>query len=179
MEEQVWIKKAKAGDKKALEKLLYDNYHIVYGYLLKMAMNEDTAKDLTQETMVKAITNIKGFRGSSKFSSWLIAMASNAYKDAIKKDKKVYIGIEDLNLSSTNNLEETIIQRDEANQLKQVLKTLSKEKREVFILKHYYDYSYKEIADILDCPVGTVRSRLHYCIDKIQEVLKGGAENGK
>ena len=88
MDEKTLLEKARSGDRKSLELLLYDNYKIVYGYLLKLTMNEEVTKDLTQDVMMKAILNIKKFKGESKFSTWLISIASNLYKNYIRKNEK-------------------------------------------------------------------------------------------
>ena len=89
MQEEELVRRARLGDKQALEALLYNNYRIVYGYLLKLTMNEDLTKDLTQDVMVKAITRINTFSGKGKFSTWLVSIASNAYKDNIRRNKKL------------------------------------------------------------------------------------------
>ena len=172
MNEKALLEKARLGDRKSLELLLYDNYKIVYGYLLKLTLNEEVTKDLTQEVMVKAILNIKKFRGDSKFSTWLISIASNLYKDFIRKNKKLSsINIEDLSLKDSQCIEQTVINKDTVKRLGKLLMELPYEKRMVFILKNYYDYSYDEISKILKCPIGTVRSRLHYCIEKLRRLI--------
>ena len=172
MEEKELVARARSGDKDALEKLLYDNYKTVYGYLLRLTMNEETAKDFTQEAMVKAITNIKSFSHSSKFSTWLVSIASNAYKDSLRKNKKISeVQIEDVIMEAADNVEEKVLARDSITTLRKVLMDIPVEKRDAFILKHFYDYSYEDIAKILKCPLGTVRSRLHYCIKKLQKLL--------
>jgi len=172
LSEKALIEKAQSGDKKSLEVLLYDNYKIVYGYLLKLTMNEEITKDITQEVMVKAILNIKKFKGNSKFSTWLISIASNIYKDMLKKDKKVSrVDIEKTLIKNTQSLEDDIINKDTVKRIGEVLLKLPEEKRMVFILKNHFNYSYKEISKILKCPVGTVRSRLHYCIKKIRDFI--------
>lgn len=174
MDEEILIKKAKKGDKKALEKLFQHNYSIVYGYMLKLTLDENTAKDFTQEAMLKAILNIKKFKGKSKFSTWLITIASNAYKDNARKLKGREVCIDKISSASSEDLEETIIKKETFENIKKILMDIPKNKRMVFILKHYYNYSYEEISKIVDCPVGTVRSRLHYCIKKIKKELEGG-----
>lgn len=174
MDEEILVLKAKKGDKKALEKLFQDNYSVVYGYMLKLILDENTAKDFTQEAMLKAILNIKKFKGKSKFSTWLITIATNAYKDNIKKIKGREVNIESIISTSSENLEETIIIKETFDNIKRILLDIPESKRMVFILKHYYNYSYEEISKIVDCPIGTVRSRLHYCIKKIKEELDGG-----
>lgn len=172
MDEKALLEKARSGDRKSLELLLYNNYKIVYGYLLKLTMNEEVTKDLTQDVMMKAILNIKKFKGESKFSTWLISIASNLYKDYIRKNKKISsMNIEDLSVKDSQSIEETFINKDTVNRVGKLIMDFPYEKRIVFILKNYYDYSYEEISKILKCPIGTVRSRLHYCIEKLRSLI--------
>jgi len=172
LDEKTLLEKARSGDRKSLELLLYDNYKIVYGYLLKLTMNEEVTKDLTQDVMMKAILNIKKFKGESKFSTWLISIASNLYKDYIRKNKKISsMNIEDLSVKDSQSIEETFINKDTVNRVGKLIMDFPYEKRMVFILKNYYDYSYEEISKILKCPIGTVRSRLHYCIEKLRSLI--------
>ncbi len=172
MDEKELVARARSGDKKALETLLYDNYKFLLSFLLKLTMNEDTAKDFTQDVMVRAITHISSFSGSSKFSTWLISIASNAYKDSLRKNKRIAdVEIEKLEIVDPDNVEEKVIINESMNNLNKSLLEIPEEKRKVFILKHFYNYSYEEISRILKCPIGTVRSRLHYCVKKLQELL--------
>lgn len=172
MNEKALLEKARTGDRKALELLLYDNYKIVYGYLLKLTVNEELTKDLTQDVMMKAILNIKKFKGDSKFSTWLISIASNLYKDYVRKSKKISsTAIEELSIKDSQNIENDVVNKDTVNRVGKLLRELPYEKRMVFILKNYYDYSYEEIGEILKCPIGTVRSRLHYCIEKLRKLI--------
>lgn len=172
LDEKALLEKARSGDMKSLELLLYDNYKIIYGYLLKLTMNEELTKDITQEVMVKAILNIKKFKGDSKLSTWLISIASNLYKDSIRKNKQTSnISIEDLTVKDSQNIEDSVINKDTVRRIESMLKDFPYEKRMAFILKNYYDYSYEEISTILKCPIGTVRSRLHYCIKKLRSLI--------
>lgn len=172
LDEKVLLEKARAGDRKSLELLPYDNYKIIYGYLLKLTMNEELTKDITQEVMVKAILNIKKFKGQSKLSTWLISIASNLYKDSIRKNKYTSsLSVEELSIKDYQNIEESVINKDTIRRMESILKDLPYEKRMVFILKNYYDYSYEEISTILKSPIGTVRSRLHYCIKKLRSLI--------
>lgn len=172
LQEKELVQKAREGDREALERLLYDNYKIVFGYLFKLTMNEETARDIVQEVMVRAIVNIGSFKGDSKFSTWLVTIASNIYKDNIRKYKRISdVEIEKMKMEAKENVEATVINRDSINRLKELLSQMPDEKRMVFILKHFYNYSYEEIAKILKCPVGTVRSRLHYCITKLKDLI--------
>ncbi|NLM96869.1 MAG: sigma-70 family RNA polymerase sigma factor [Halanaerobiaceae bacterium] len=167
LEELSLIEKAVSGDRKALERLLERNYRIVKGYLLKTTCNHALTEDLTQETMCRAVENIKKYYPSGKFSTWLITIASNLYRDYLRKRKRE-TALYEIVFSLPDEDRETIIE------LQKIMFELPFEKRAVVVLKHFYDFSYREIADILNCPVGTVRSRLHYSLDYIKDRLKKG-----
>lgn len=171
--EEKLITLAKDGDKSALEKLLQNNYPILKGYLIKLTLNEETADDITQETMLKAILNIKKYKHIGKFSTWLITIATNIYRDQLRKNKRIVLNDMSRDIADKSSLEESVIHKTDFDKLKSILKELPEEKRMVFILKHYYGYSYNEISRIMKCPIGTVRSRLHYCIEKIKSQMKG------
>lgn len=168
MRENELIEAAFAGGKngeEALAALLQANYRIVLGYFLKLTQDPELAKDLTQETMVRAIKNLRKYRGEGKFSSWLIAVGSNYYRDELRK-KKTEVEINDGCLPVLEKQEEM-----ENVDIKRALLELPAEKRIPLILKYYYDYSYQEIAAALKIPVGTVRSRLHSAVRQLRERL--------
>ena len=168
LREKELIKAALAGGKsgeEALAALLQANYRIVLGYFLKLTQDPELAKDLTQETMVRAIKNLRKYRGEGKFSSWLIAIGSNFYRDELRKQKTAEkITGRQLPASAKQPEAETV-------DIKRALLELPAEKRIPLILKYYYDYSYQEIAAVLKIPVGTVRSRLHSAVRQLREQL--------
>lgn len=166
MEEIELIEKSKEGNKYAMNKLLMDNYKIVLGYTIKMTGDSTLAQDITQETMLKAVLNIKKFKPEAKFSTWLIKIATNQYRDDIRKNKKNEVIDESLECADPGP-EEMALGNIQYKEIMDVLQGLSYEKRMVFVLKHYQGYRYEEIAEILGVPIGTVRSRLHNCIKAI------------
>lgn len=160
------ITKAKSGDKNALNMLLTENYNILKGFVIKMTGNPEIAQDIVQETLLKAVVNINKFTPKAKFSTWLITIASNLYKDLLRKTK-AFEYIDETFDGRASDPERYAINNIEYKAVMNILLSLPYEKRAVFILKHYYGYKYEEIAEILNCPVGTVRSRLHNCIKYI------------
>ncbi len=168
MEEQAIIKQAKDGNRKALESLLTDSYSFVYGYLLTLSRDEELAKDITQEVMVKAIVNIHRFRGDSKFSTWLVSMAVNRYKDMVKKKAPALTG--ELVAESA---ETAAVKNETSQQLKSAIDKLPDKHRQAFLLKYFQGLTYEEIAQVLECPIGTVRSRLHHSLIKLREAMEG------
>lgn len=166
MEERNLIEEAKRDNKYAMNKLLMDNYKIVLGYTIKMTGDSTLAQDITQETMLKAVLNIKKFKPEAKFSSWLIKIATNQYRDNLRKNKRIELIDESMESNDTGP-EEMALGNIQYKEIMDVLQGLSYEKRIVFVLKHYQGYKYEEIAEVLNIPVGTVRSRLHNCIKAI------------
>ncbi|NLZ44334.1 MAG: sigma-70 family RNA polymerase sigma factor [Clostridia bacterium] len=169
MREKELIKTALAGGKsgeEALAALLQANYRLVLGYFLKLTQDPEAAQDLTQETMVRAIKNLRKYRGEAKFSSWLIAIGSNFYRDELRRKRMAEkITGRQHSAGEKQPAAETV-------DIKRALLELPAEKRIPLILKYYYDYSYQEIAAVLKIPVGTVRSRLHLAVRQLRERLR-------
>jgi RNA polymerase sigma-70 factor (ECF subfamily) len=174
MDEKNWIEQAKQGNKKALHHLISTQYPILSGYVMKMVGERELARDIVQDTLLKGIENLHRYRHEGKFSTWLIQIATNHLKDEWRKQQKrssVPL-LEDTLTSREKEVEEKVVHKLEIQQAMEILHTLPPEKRAVFVLKHYYGYKYEEIAKILSCPVGTIRSRLHYCVKKIMEEVE-------
>lgn len=169
-EEMALIERYKNGDKIALEILIKNNYKKLEGYILKLTCNKTLTEDILQDTLVSAIKNIDRFKQRAEFSTWLITIASNKYKDYLRKHKETDILLDVL--PSSYSLENEIVNKDEVKRLLNILKSMPADRRNIFILKHYYGYSYKEISNIIGCPVGTVRSRLYYGIKEIVSRFK-------
>ncbi len=157
------MKSAKDGDKEAMTLLINNNYDILKGYAIKLTGNIEEAKDIVQETLLRAIINIDKFTPKYKFSTWLITIATNLYRDKLRKNKNI-VSFDEKIEATTNNLENKALNNILIKQALEILQELPYEKRTTFILKHYYNFTYEEIANIMKCPVGTVRSRLHNSI---------------
>ena len=82
------IIKAMAGSDDAFTELFQRYYSFLYKYLLKLTLNEETSRDLAQETMIKCYTNLSSFKGKGKFSTWMISIASRLYIDSIRKKQR-------------------------------------------------------------------------------------------
>jgi len=168
---------AKEGNKSAQNTLLSENYSILKGYTIKMTGDPHLAQDIIQETMLKALININKFTPYGKFSTWLIKIATNVYRDYLRKNKTSELLQETIE-AQESNVEELTIRNIEYKEIMRILLNISYEKRAVFILKHYYGYKYEEISEIISCPIGTVRSRLHNCIKYIvSEMERRGLYN--
>lgn len=170
MDERELISKAKDRNKHAMNILLQQNYKALYGFTLKMTSNQHQTEDIVQEVCLKAVINIKKFKGNSKFQTWLISMAVNYYKDLLRKDKRIEF-IEDVKITSVYNNEKEILEKLQVEELLKELNKLPEDKRISFILKHYYGYKYEEIAEILNCSEGTIKSRIFYTVTNLKKKL--------
>ncbi|MFZ5814190.1 MAG: RNA polymerase sigma factor SigY [Bacillota bacterium] len=156
MDEPALIRAAQGGDPVALARLLQQHYLPVKKYLVTVTFDRTLAEDLTQEAMIRAIQRIGQFGGRSRFSTWLIAIATNLYMDWLRKQKR------------ERRVEAEAIQAlelagDPGEEVRELLERLHELPREVslpLILKHYHGYTYEEIAEWMGIPVGTVKSRI-------------------
>lgn len=170
MKEKDWVALAKKGDNQALAHLFQENYSFLVHYLIKLTYSLELAEDLAQETMAKAIEHIMKFNGKSKFSTWLISIATRLYIDQKRKQKR-----EDSWQRQEQALRMIRWQSQSANEdwnnMLESLGQIKDDYRIPIILKHYYGYSYDEIASMLRIAEGTVKSRVHKGIQLVRKEL--------
>lgn len=170
MEEKVLIRKAKKGDTLALSKLLQQNYSFLFRYLMKATLNPQISEDLTQETMMKCIEKIQLYNGESKFSSWLITIATNLFIDQQRRKKREKKWLEQeqalrkMKWNAANRNEEWTDVLD-------VLAQINEDIRMPIVLKHYYGYSYQEIGKMMGIAEGTVKSRVSNGLKRVRKEL--------
>lgn len=168
MEEQALIIQAQHGDTTALAQLLQFHYPFVMKYLIKVTLDPHLAEDLAQETMLKCINKIKLYNGSSKFSSWLITLATHLYIDGLRKRKRERIWHEqELKLRQIKY--QSAHHSDDWPVVLDALGSISPEVRTPIVLKYYYGYTLEEIAQMMDIPLGTVKSRIHNGVKLIRK----------
>ncbi|WP_219838773.1 RNA polymerase sigma factor SigY [Paenibacillus sp. R14(2021)] len=170
-EEERLVALAVRGDDEALASLLRGGYAMLYRYMLKITMNKAIAEDLVQETMLKAIERIGDFQRRSKFSTWLISIATRLYLDEMRKEQRAQKwqtaeqALQGIRFQAAMQQQEWPLALD-------ALGGLSYEIRVPILLKYYYGYAYEEIAAWMDIPVGTVKSRLHNGLARLRKELK-------
>ncbi|SMB92907.1 RNA polymerase, sigma-24 subunit, RpoE [Desulfonispora thiosulfatigenes DSM 11270] len=184
------IELSQKGNLDAFEKLIMSYERKIYVIAYRFMGNEHDAKDLTQETFIKAFKNIKSFRKESSFSTWICRIASNACKDELRKIKRkpcdsldeevnvddgyVYKQIEDKRPTP-----EEIYESAELNKyLQQMLNELNSDYRMVIVLRDIEGYSYEEIAEITNVSLGTVKSRLNRARKELKEKISSGKKGG-
>jgi RNA polymerase sigma-70 factor (ECF subfamily) len=169
------IRNAKDGDHLAFARLFKEYYPFLVKYLMKITMSPDTAEELAQETMAKCVQKIHLFNGQSKFSTWLISIATNLYIDQCRKNKreKHWQGQEKIHRKLKWHFES---RNEDWNDALEALGRLSEDVRIPIILKHYYGYSYDEIGGWMKLSPGTIKSRVHNGILSVRRELDLGEE---
>ncbi|MEO3945014.1 RNA polymerase sigma factor SigY [Gorillibacterium sp. CAU 1737] len=173
--ERQLMERAQGGDMDALAELLQEHYRFLYHYLLKITLNPDKAQDFTQDTLLRSVEKIHTFDGRSKFSTWLITIATRLVIDADRKRKREWRFLqrqakeqEDSSRLLRWRLES---QGAEWTDVLEGLSTLKEEQRFAVVLRHYYGYSQQEIAAITGVPEGTVKSRVHLGLKSLRKEL--------
>lgn len=169
-EESDLIHLAKKGDHFAMSMLLKKYYTFLVKYLIKITFNPHIAEDLAQETMIKCIEKIRLYNGKSKFSSWLITIGTRLYIDQQRKKKR-----EQHCQEQEQNLRKLRWQfhshNESWNEALEALGRLNQDIRIPIILKHYYGYTNEEIAQMMNIPEGTVKSRIHNGLHTLRKEL--------
>ncbi|MDI9517998.1 MAG: RNA polymerase sigma factor [Bacillota bacterium] len=169
------VKQTKDGDSDAFTKLYEMTYQKVYFFSLYLTKNETLAQDVVQETFIDALKYLDTLKNNKAFVAWLNKINYSTALRILKKEKNISLTDEYLyNIPDTSESSypmEMIIKDDQRNEVLQCIATLPYGLRAVIILKYYHDMKDREIALILDCPVGTVKSRLNTARRMLKEQL--------
>ncbi len=167
--------KALEGDIEAFEELFSSNYTRIYNLCYRMMRNSQDAEDMLQESMLKAWRKLKSFQRSSSFSTWLHRIAVNTCLDAIRKRKDNKNSLDEMGEFGKEIADDTSSSFDERSVQRQAIEAalmkLKERERVIIVLKDVQGYSYEEMAQILECPLGTVRSRLSRARNTMVKIL--------
>jgi RNA polymerase sigma-70 factor, ECF subfamily len=173
---------AREGDHLAREELFRRHWDVCYRVSFRLLGSVQDAEDAVQDAMFKAVQHLADFDGRSGFRTWLLRIVSNAALDAgRRRRRRPTLRLHD---SESSPLEPAVtddpgqgLQRDDLRRLLDgALSRLSPAMRSTFVLFAEAELSYKEIADCLGVPNGTVMSRIHYARHKLQSYLEGAGD---
>ena len=177
------VRAARDGDMRAYDQLVQRYQARIYHTIYHMTSNHEDANDLAQDTFIKAHSALKNFKGDSSFYTWVYRIAVNKTINFLKQRKnRRSMSLDDLDFNVENDpdlvalVSEKTPRRDIAlaelqEKLNAAMQKLSDVHRLVVTLHDVQDLSHEEIADIMECNVGTVRSRLFYARQQLQALL--------
>ena len=177
---------ARSGNEKAYALLMKRYKDAVYFMLLKMVYNKEDAEDLTIEAFAKAFTNINQYEPQFAFSTWLFRIASNNAIDHLRKKRVSTVSLDastgrdshtgtdyNYNLpSESDNPEDAFIKTQNAKVLHKAVSLLKPRYRTLLELRYFNEYSYSEIAEELNLPLGTVKVQLFRSREMLLEIIK-------
>lgn len=184
VQEEQLIERVLAGDGNAFKGLVEAYQSRIYNIIYGMVHNREDALELTQDTFIKSYKKLDTFKLGTKFYTWLCRIAVNTAIDFLRKNKNRQtlsfdegIGVQDsAGISDAHydtNPENAAIQAETKKKIIDAVDQLPEDQKQILILKEIDGLAYKEIAEVLNIPQGTVMSRLYYARKKLQEILVG------
>ncbi len=169
------VAQAAKGSADAFEYLVKRYRNQVYAMCYHITRNREEAWDLAQEVFVKAHRALGTFRGESGFKSWLLRIAANHAKDFLKRRRLETVAFDDARAADapagTEAPDRAVELRELGAAIDRALDQLPEKHRTAFILREYEGLSYQEMAEAMECNLGTVMSRLFHARRKLQELL--------
>jgi RNA polymerase sigma-70 factor (ECF subfamily) len=160
---------AKAGDRRALDRLLRNHYDRVFAVCRHLLGNQADAADAAQNAMISAVRGLARFDGNAAFSTWIYRIATNAALDELRRRSRRPLLIDQRATGDTDLVTERVVDRTAGEAYDTVedrmlvgpaLATIRDDYRAAVVLRDVADLDYAEIAEVLDIPPGTVRSRI-------------------
>ncbi|MBW7476269.1 RNA polymerase sigma factor [Paenibacillus oenotherae] len=177
MTDEELLKELSRGHTSALETLVFRYHAAIRTYVYRMLQSRTLADDVTQESFVRVMTSIKQGRLPEKFKPWLYKIATNLCRDHWRKayNREEPMSDETLQqLSAPDNVALIYEKQIDRERVIRALNELPDERKHLMILRFYQELKLEEIADILDIPLNTVKSRLYYGIKQLNRILSGG-----
>lgn len=172
--EATLLARCRAGDQQAFRVLLEAHHQQVYRTAYALTADADEAADITQETFLKAWRALPGFRGEASVGTWLTRLALNTARDHLRRRRRpaplaLLLG------TGSRAADDPAVAAADRDELARALRQLPARGREVVALRYGRDLSLAEIAALLDCPEGTVKSRLHGALARLRVLLRRGS----
>lgn len=177
------VQRVQSGDKRSFDVLVLKYQHKVISLVLRYVHDHDTAQDVAQEAFIKAYKGLKNFRGESAFYTWLYRIAINSAKNYLVSQNR-RLPDNDIDAHEAEQFEGDSALKEYATPERELLTAeiqaavskaiddLPEDLRTAIMLRELEGMSYEEIAETMDCPIGTVRSRIFRARESIDKVLR-------
>lgn len=175
------VARAMGGDLESFNQLVLRWERPIYALAYRVIGREEDARDVCQETFLRAFRALGGFKGQAKFSSWLYRITLNLCRDWIRRERRQPIaqapeGVDLIELAGetepSESVEELVARKEIGAAIAQAMALLPEEQRTAIVLKEYHGLTFQEIADMLDCPLSTVKTRLYQGLTVLRRQLE-------
>src|SRR6186997_455346 len=181
------VASATAGDLDSFNQLVARWERPMYALAYRTLGREEEARDVVQEAFLRAYRALGGFKGEAKFSSWLYRITLNLCRDWIRRERRQPIaqapeGVDLLDLASestpSESIEDLVARKEISAAVARVMADLPEEQRTAILLKEYHGLTFQEIADLQECPLSTVKTRLYQGLSVLRRQLERSGVSG-
>jgi RNA polymerase sigma-70 factor, ECF subfamily len=175
------VAKSMSGDAESFNQLMLRWERPIYALAYRVIGRDEDARDVVQETFLRAFRALPGFKGQAKFSSWLYRIALNLCRDWIRRRKRTPVveapeGIDIIELAAeqgpVESIEDLVARREMSRVVAEGMELLPEEQRTAIVLKEYHGLTFQEIADLQGCPLSTVKTRLYQGLSVLRRHLE-------
>ena len=179
------VARSRTGDLDSFNQLVLRWERPIYALAYRTIGREEDARDVCQETFLRAFRALGGFKGEAKFSSWLYRITLNLCRDWVRRERRTPVvqPPEDVDLiemaaaaEPSESIEDLVARKDLTRLVKRAMALLPEEQRTAIVLKEYHGLTFQEIADLVGCPLSTVKTRLYQGLTVLRREL---ARNNK
>jgi RNA polymerase sigma-70 factor (ECF subfamily) len=170
------------GNQASLEKLIQRHKNRVYAYILMVVKDKQLADDIFQDTFIKVINTIRAgsYKEEGKFIQWVMRIAHNLIIDHFRKSKRIPVidnDHDDFDIFDTvritdDSVEERMIIEQIYKDVRDLIEYLPPEQKEVLMMRHYSDMSFKDIAEQTDVSINTALGRMRYALINLRKLIK-------
>lgn len=181
------VARSRGGDLDSFNQLVRRWERPIYALAYRVIGREEDARDVVQETFLRAFRALGGFKGQAKFSSWLYRITLNLCRDWMRRERRAPMvqapeGVDIIELAAetepASSIEELVARRQLGRAVAKVMAALPEEQRTAIVLKEYHGLTFQEIADLLDCPLSTVKTRMYQGLTVLRkELARAGVQS--
>jgi RNA polymerase sigma-70 factor (ECF subfamily) len=176
------VQRSMDGDVESFNQLVRRWERPMYALAYRTIGREEDARDICQETFLRAFRALPGFKGQAKFSSWIYRIALNLCRDWMRRQRRTPVvpvaeGVDVIELAAAQgpaeSIEDLVARREMSRAVAEAMRHLPDEQRTAIILKEYHGLTFQEIADLQGCPLSTVKTRLYQGLTVLRRHLDG------
>jgi RNA polymerase sigma-70 factor (ECF subfamily) len=166
------VNQVKLGDRKAFSTLVRRHQKGLMRLSLRFMRDADAAEDIVQESFIKAYERLSSFEARASFKSWLYQIAINTAKNKLRSKAENSVDIDNVHLSVSPMAESGLVHSSIAKTIKKFVDELPDRQKTALVLRIYEDLSFKEIAEIMDCPYDTAKANYRHALLKLKSDLE-------
>ena len=175
------VARSRGGDLESFNQLILRWERPIYAFAYRVIGREEDARDVCQDTFLRAFRSLSGFRGQAKFSSWLYQIAMNLCRDWMRRQRRAPTvqmaeGADPAELAAeggpVESIEDLVARRELSAVVEEAMALLPEEQRTAIVLKEYHGMTFQEIATLQGCPLSTVKTRLYQGLTVLRRLLE-------